>query len=55
MSFAFLAVGCFFVLSGLAYLAYLMQLPEAYVLASGGLLLTLFVATGIQSARGSRI
>lgn len=55
MSFLFLLVGCLFLLSGVAYLAYLMQVPETYVMGSLLLLLGLGAVTSMQTARRSRI
>ena len=57
MSFGILTVGCLFLIAGVAYLAYLMALPETYVL--GPVLIVLGIGIGAlnvaRSARRSRI
>jgi hypothetical protein len=55
MSLGFLAVGCLFLVAGVAYLAYLMELPEIYVLGPALLLVGIAAATGAQSVRRSRV
>ena len=55
MSLGFLAVGCLFLIAGVAYLAYLMELPEIYVLGPALLLVGIAAASGAQSVRRSRI
>jgi hypothetical protein len=55
MSFGFLALGCLFLVVGVAYLAYLMQLPETYVMAPVLILVGVGAVTGAQMMRRSRI
>jgi hypothetical protein len=55
MSLGFLALGCLFLVAGVAYLAYLMELPEIYVMGPALLLVGIAAASGIQSVRRSRI
>jgi hypothetical protein len=55
MSLGFLAIGCLFLVAGIAYLAYLMQLPEAYVMGPVLILVGIGAVTGAQSMRRSRI
>ena len=55
MSIGFLALGCLFLIAGVAYLAYLMQLPETYVMVPVLLLVGIGAVTGVQVARRSRI
>ena len=55
MSLGFLAVGCLFLVAGVAYLAYLVELPETYVMGLLLLLVGIGAVTGAQSMRRSRI
>jgi hypothetical protein len=55
MSIGFLALGCLFLIAGVAYLAYLMQLPETYLMVPVLLLVGVGAVTGAQVARRSRI
>ena len=55
MSLGFLAVGCLFLVTGIAYLAYLMELPETYVMGPVLLLVAAGAVAGAQSMRRSRI
>lgn len=55
MSFFLLSVGCLFLLAGVAYLAYLTNVPETYAMGSLLLVLCLGALTSLQSGRRSRI
>jgi hypothetical protein len=55
MSLGFLAIGCLFLVAGIAYLAYLMELPEAYVMGPVLILVGIGAVTGVQNMRRSRI
>jgi hypothetical protein len=55
MSLGFLAVGCLFLIAGVAYLAYLMELPETYVMGPVLILVGIGAVTGAQMVRRSRI
>jgi hypothetical protein len=55
MSLGFFAVGCLFLVAGVAYLAHLMQLPQAYVMGSLLVLLGVAAVTRVQSIRRSRV
>ena len=55
MSSVFLSVGCLFLLAGVGYLAYLMEVPEAYAMGSVLLLLGLGAITGTRHDRHSRV
>jgi hypothetical protein len=55
MSLGFFAIGCLFLVAGVAYLAHLMQLPEAYVMGPVLILVAIAAATRVQIARRSRI
>jgi hypothetical protein len=55
MSLGFLAVGCLFLVAGVAYLAYLMELPETYVMGPVLILVGIGAVTGAQMVRRSRI
>ena len=55
MSSVSLVLGCLFLLAGVAYLAYLMGVPETYAMGSVLLLLGLGAVTSAQSARRGRI
>jgi uncharacterized membrane protein HdeD (DUF308 family) len=54
MSFGFLAIGCLFLVAGVAYLAYLMELPETYVMGPLLILVGIAAVTGAQMTRRSR-
>jgi hypothetical protein len=54
MSFGFLAIGCLFLVAGVAYLAYLMELPETYVMGPLLILVGVAAVTGAQMTRRSR-
>jgi hypothetical protein len=51
MSFAIYAVGYLILIVGLCYLAHLMHIPQAYILAGGIILAGIGVVTGVQSTR----
>jgi hypothetical protein len=55
MSLGFLAVGCLFLVAGVAYLAYLIELPETYVMGPLLVLVGIAAVTGAQSLRRSRV
>jgi hypothetical protein len=55
MSLGFLAIGCLFLVAGVAYLAYLMQVPEAYAMGPVLLLIALGAWTATQITRRSRV
>ncbi|GAC1429715.1 MAG: hypothetical protein NVSMB62_27340 [Acidobacteriaceae bacterium] len=55
MSPVILFVGCLFLLAGVAYLAYLLNVPETYAMGSVLVLLCLGAIAGAPSARRSRI
>jgi len=55
MSLGFLAIGCLFLVAGVAYLAYLMELPETYVMGPVLILVGIGAVAGAQSLRRSRI
>jgi hypothetical protein len=55
MSFGIFAIGCLFLVAGVAYLAHLMQLPSGYVVASVVVLVGLVVATSAQRTSRGRI
>ncbi len=55
MSFGILALGCVFLVAGIAYLAYLMQIPETYVLTPVIVALTIAALLTAQIARRSRV
>ena len=54
MSLGFLAIGCLFLVAGVAYLAYLMELPETYVMGPLLVLVGIAAVTGAQMTRRSR-
>jgi hypothetical protein len=51
MSTGIFALGCVMLLVGAAYLAYLMQLPQGYVLGLGVVLAGLLVGARAQASR----
>ena len=55
MSFGFLAIGCLFLVAGVAYLAHLMAIPETYVMGPVLILVGIGAVTGSQMTRRSRI
>lgn len=55
MSPVILFAGCLFLLAGVVFLAYLLNVPETYVVGSVPVLLCLGAITGAPSARRSRI
>jgi hypothetical protein len=55
MSVGFLAIGCLFLVAGVAYLAYLMELPETYVMGPLIILVGVGAVTATQMTRRSRI
>lgn len=51
MSFALYAVGYLILIAGLAYLAHLMHLPQAYIVAGAVVLLGIGIVTGVMNTR----
>lgn len=51
MSFALYAVGYLILIAGLVYLAHLMHVPHAYILAGGIVLLGIGIVTGVMNTR----
>jgi len=51
MSFGIYAVGYLFVIAGVAVLAHLMHIPQAYIFAGVLILIGIGVVTGVQSTR----
>ena len=51
MTFAIYAVGYLILIAGLAYLAHLMHIPQAYILAGSIVLLGIGIVTGAQNTR----
>jgi hypothetical protein len=51
MSFGIYAVGYLILIVGLAYLAHLMHIPQAYIVAGGIILLGIGIVTGVQNTR----
>jgi hypothetical protein len=51
MSFGIYAVGYLILIAGVAYLAHLMHVPQAYIVATSVILLGIGVITGVQSTR----
>jgi len=51
MSFGIYAVGYLILIVGLAYLAHLMHVPQAYIVAIAIILFGIGVVTGVQSTR----
>jgi len=52
MSFGIYAVGYLILIAGVAYLAHLMHIPQAYIVALSIILLGIGLVTGVQSTRG---
>ena len=52
MSFGIYAVGYFILILGLAYLAHLMHVPQAYIIAMAIIMFGIGVVTGVQRTRG---
>ena len=52
MSFGIYAVGYLILIIGIAYLAHLMHVPQAYIVAVAIILFGVGVVTGVQSTRG---
>jgi hypothetical protein len=51
MSFAIYAVGYLILIVGLGYLAHLMHIPQAYIVAGVIILAGIGIVTGVQSTR----
>jgi hypothetical protein len=51
MSFGIYAVGYLILIIGLAYLAHLMHIPQAYIVAGGIILLGIGIVTGVKNTR----
>ena len=51
MSFGIYAIGYLILIGGIAYLAHLMHVPQAYIVATCVILLGIGVITGVQSTR----
>ncbi|HEY4380401.1 MAG TPA: hypothetical protein VGN01_08660 [Acidobacteriaceae bacterium] len=51
MSFAIYAVGYLVLILGVAYLAHLMHVPQAYILAVSIILFGIGLVTGVQKTR----
>lgn len=54
MSGGFFSLGCLFLIAGVAYLAHLMQVPQAYALGSVFILIGIGAVTGLQQSRRHR-
>jgi hypothetical protein len=52
MSFGIYAVGYLILIIGIAYLAHLMHIPQAYILAIVIILIGIGMVTGVQKTRG---
>jgi hypothetical protein len=52
MSFGIYAVGYLILIVGIAYLAHLMHVPQAYIVAAAIILLGIGLVTGVQRTRG---
>ena len=52
MSFSIYAVGFLILIMGVAYLAHLMHVPQAYIIATAIILFGIGVVTGVQRTRG---
>jgi hypothetical protein len=52
MSFGIYAVGYLVLIIGIAYLAHLMHVPEAYIVAIAIILFGVGIVTGVQRTRG---
>ena len=51
MSFALYAVGYLILIAGVCYLAHLLHVPQAYIVATGVILLGIGIVTGVQTTR----
>jgi hypothetical protein len=51
MSFAIYVVGYLIVIAGVAYLAHLMHIPQAYIVAVAVILAGIGIVTGVKSTR----
>jgi hypothetical protein len=51
MSFGIYAIGYLILIVGLAYLAHLMHIPQAYIVAGGIILLGIGIVTGVKNTR----
>jgi uncharacterized membrane protein HdeD (DUF308 family) len=51
MSFGLFAVGYLFLIIGVAYLAHLMHVPQAYIVAIGIIMFGIGIVTGVQTTR----
>ena len=51
MSFGIYAVGYLILIAGIAYLAHLMHVPQAYIIAVAVILFGIGIVTGVQSTR----
>jgi membrane-bound acyltransferase YfiQ involved in biofilm formation len=52
MSFGIYAIGYCILIIGVAYLAHLMHIPQAYIVAIAVILLGIGIVTGVQKTRG---
>ena len=52
MSFGIYAIGYFILILGVAYLAHLMHVPQAYIIAVSIIMLGIGIVTGVQKTRG---
>jgi len=52
MSFGIYAVGYLILIVGVAYMAHLMHVPQAYIMAVAIILLGIGIVTGVQRTRG---
>ena len=52
MSFGIYAVGYLVLIIGIAYLAHLMHVPQAYIVAIAIILFGVGIVTGVQRTRG---
>jgi NhaP-type Na+/H+ or K+/H+ antiporter len=52
MSFVIYAIGYLVFIVGIAYLAHLMRIPQAYILALAIILFGVGIVTGVQKTRG---
>ncbi|MGD0798342.1 MAG: hypothetical protein ABR910_11520 [Acidobacteriaceae bacterium] len=52
MSFGIYAIGYLILIIGIAYLAHLMHIPQAYIVAIAVILFGAGIVTGVQKTRG---
>ena len=52
MSFGIYAIGYFILIIGIAYLAHLMHVPQAYIVAISIIMFGIGIVTGVQATRG---